>query len=236
MKFLFILFVAALATQATYAGGNLGPGCVASIVQDDAGSQVGINQPGVQLGAGKGTTAQLAEAFLVTSTQVVSEVQLKLDVLTPALTQLDSDISVQIVPDNAAGTTGIVSVPTLPSGTPVTSGNISAIGSINASEVAAATSPSETNPRFYDFCFFGANCSTAGAGSSTAGVTLNAGQVYWIIVTTTAPGTGSSYVEWRGTNTAAPGFSGYVFLNGQSWLPINGVDTSNFNFDFKLGC
>jgi hypothetical protein len=223
-------------TDSTTGGGNTG--CVAAITEDDPGSQIAINTPSVKLGVGTGTTAQLAEAFLVTSTQVVPEVQLKLDVVTPSQTQVTSSINVQIQEDSLVSTAGNATTPTTP-GLLVSSGTISASSSILASTVNAAPSSSSTNPAFYDFCFsnaIGVNCPTAGIGATTAGVTLNAGQYYWIVATTTSPGTATSFVEWRGTGTSTTDFFGYVFLNSLTWLPVNGASTSNFNFDFKLGC
>jgi hypothetical protein len=207
--------------------------CVAAVVEDDAGSQVAINKPNVTLGAEIGTTTQLAEAFLVTSTQTVSEVQLKLDAVTPHGTQLGATVSVQIVPDSLTSATGSSSsLPTMPSNTPVISGSISAMSALSSSLIGEL-------PEFYDFCFPGAiggNCPTVGSGKTGSGVTLHAGQIYWIVVTTSAPATSTSYVEWRGTNTGAPNEGGYVFLNGQNWIPVNGANASHFNFDFMLGC
>jgi hypothetical protein len=218
---------------------GVGTGCVAAIVEDDPGSQVPINTPGVPLGAGTGSTSQLAEAFLVTATQVVPEVQIKLDVVTPAQSTLGASISVQLEQDTLTSTAGNASAPTTPLGSPVTSGTIVATQSIPASTVNASPSSSSTNPAFYNFCFAGAigvNCPTPGIGATTAGVTLNAGQFYWIVVTTSAPGTATSFVEWRGTSTSTVDYLGYVFLNSLNWLPVKGAGTSNFNFDFKLGC
>jgi len=213
--------------------GGANTGCVAAVTEDDAGAQVAINKPGVQLLAGAGTTTQLAEAFLVTSTQAIPEVQLKLDVVTPAQTTVGTSITVQIEPDTVTSTAGPAAAPTTPLGTAAVSSGITASGTLNASLV------SSTNPTFYDFCFQGAigvNCPTPGIGATTAGVTLTAGQFYWVVVTTVAPGTATSFVEWRAAKTSIPDFIGAVFLNGLSWLPINGVGTSNTNFDFKLGC
>jgi len=209
------------------------PGCVAAVVQDVAGSQIAINKPNVTLGTETGTTTQLAEAFLVTSTQTVSEVQLKLDSVTPIGTQSDAMVTVQIVPDSiTSATEGSSSLPTTPSNAPVTSGSISATSAISASFIGQI-------PEFYDFCFPGAiggNCPAVGTGKTESGVTLHAGQIYWIVVTTSAPATSTSYVEWRGTNTGTPNDDGYVFLNGQNWVPVNGANASHFNFDFMLGC
>jgi hypothetical protein len=83
------LAVLALAatSQTTFAADSQ---CLAAIVGETAGSQIGSET---------GTTTLLAEAFIAPATQVVSEVQLKLDAVTPPGTTLGSTISVQIMPD-----------------------------------------------------------------------------------------------------------------------------------------
>lgn len=165
---------------------------------------------------------------------MIPEVALKLDAITPANTTMTATINVQLEADSVVTTSGTASAPTTP-GTVVSSNGITAsnVGSVSANTLTTA-------PTFVDFCFSGAigvNCPVAGTGATTAGVTLNAGQYYWIVVTTSTPGTSTSYVEWRGTNTTIPDNFGFVDLNNLgNWIPVNGIGTSNYNFDFRVGC
>jgi hypothetical protein len=221
-------------------GGGSGTGCAASILEDDAGAQIAINTSNVTVGTVVGTTTQLAQAFLATTSATIPEISLKLDAVAPQGTTLTYGVTAQIQKDSLTTTAGTSASPTSPSGAAVASGAITATGAILASSITASTSASSTVPGFYDFCFIGAsgvNCPAAGTGTTTAGVTLTAGQYYWIVVTTTASGTSTAFVEWRATKTQTTGYAGYVNLNGlNNWLPLNGFGTTNYNFDFKLGC
>jgi hypothetical protein len=187
-----------------------------------------------------GTTTQLAQAFLATTSATIPEISLKLDAVAPQGTTLSYSVTAQIQQDSLTTSSGTTATPTSPSNVALASGAITATGSIPAASITASTSAGSTVPNFYDFCFVGAsgvNCPAAGTGTTTAGVTLTAGQYYWVVVTTTASGTSTAFVEWRATKTQTTGYAGFVNLNGSNnWLPINGFGTTNYNFDFKLGC
>ena len=97
-KFLCLLVLApALMAQKTCADDSQ---CLAAIVDDVAGSQIALNKSNSPIGSETGTATLLAEAFLATTTQVVPEVQLKLDAVIPFGAALDSTVTVEIMSES----------------------------------------------------------------------------------------------------------------------------------------
>jgi hypothetical protein len=203
--------------------------CLASVISDVSGMQLPLNSY-VTTPAGTGISTTVAEAFTIPSdSRSVSKVTLRLDAITPQNTYLSGVIHVAIYPDARFSTSGQAS-PTVPSlGAPyvdASTGTAANSTSVNASSI------SPNGPQWYDFCFDGA--SGDGCSGKLAGVTLKAGQVYWIVISGAPAGGKSSFLEWRGNNTGSPNSVGEIQTNS-GFLPVNTPSTS-YNFDFKLGC
>lgn len=215
-------------TDGSNDGGSDG-NCLASATS--VNTKLALNAA-VSVPAGSGTSSTVAEVFVIRDqSRAVSKLTLLMDQVAPANTVLGGNIQVGIYPDSLIATSG-QSQPSQPNLSAAYSDPTTGLRALSTS-VSASSIATNLGPQWYDFCFDGA--SGDGCSGGRGQVTLNANQVYWIVISK-APAAGNvSYIDWYGSNVASPLSAGEIYENGSGFVPVNNPST-NFNFAFKLGC
>jgi hypothetical protein len=208
-----------LGTQAcaplTTGGTNGVVGCTAFTL-DVAGQQAGLGQIGGTIPPA--TAIQLAQSFRAGVTKKIPGASVKLDAVYPVGSSLNTTITLEIQAD-ASGTTS-PPTPTTPSGSDLVDPNTGGFANATISASTISLSPAS---QYYNFAF--------SSSGTTYSVPLTQGNIYWIILSTTAS-SATNYVEWRGASSSQLYLLSLYLISVGSW----GSPGTNENFDFQVGC